>query len=380
MSNIDVTRDAPRLPQNAEDPAVHIPDSVKRAAAAAEAAHKAVYGATEPIVETPKEPVPDEPIKFEDEQVREPDPHIATKVKERAKLKVSQPKEPVAEPVTRSQEQLTAPQEPSRAAELPVGEDQWEHRYRSMKGRYDASQGTMAQMQEQMTMLGNELSRTQHLMMQGAQQQPQTLITDEDKKAYGDDLIDLTRRAALDAVKPELSRLEQENKRLQSTFLHEKQVSLTGVLDNELPNWREINRDPRFIQWLRLPDIYSGVVRKQVLDAAYQAASAPRVLAFFRGFVQDEVATGNIEPDLPNEQPPAPRIAAVPLERLAAPGRARPAGGNTPSPADDKPIFTRAQISKFYSQAVRQAYVGREKDRAADEQLIFAAQREGRIR
>ena len=62
MSNIDVTRDAPRLPQNAEDPAVHIPDSVKRAAAAAEAAHKAVYGATEPIVETPKEPVPDEPI------------------------------------------------------------------------------------------------------------------------------------------------------------------------------------------------------------------------------------------------------------------------------------------------------------------------------
>jgi hypothetical protein len=251
-----------------------------------------------------------------------------------------------------------------------------------MKGRYDASQAVIGQMQEQMTMLGNELSRTQHLMFQGNQPppQPKTLITDADKQAYGDDLIDLTRRAARDAVQPELDALQQENQRLQQNFLRQQQQGVTQTLDQEVPNWRTINKSQAFNSWLSLPDIYSGVVRKQMLSAAYEAASAPRVLAFFKGFIQDEVATGNIEPPEAVQQQVAPRQAAVSLERLAAPGKARPAGGNPPTPASETPIFTRAQIARFYSQQGRQAYLGREKDRAADEQLIFAAQREGRVR
>jgi hypothetical protein len=70
----------------------------------------------------------------------------------------------------------------------------------------------------------------------------------------------------------------------------------------------------------------------------------------------------------------------VDLSTLAAPGRAKPASGNGIAVAADKPVFTRAQISGFYSNAGRNAYAGREADRKRDEAEIFAAQREGRVR
>jgi hypothetical protein len=369
MSNVDVVRDAPVKPQLPADPNVHIPESVKRAAAIADAYYTPQDGTpptvtpVEPVVATPAEPVV--------EPVVPPTP----KPKKPAKPVASAASEPVVEPVV-------PPVAP--VAEPPVGEEQWEHRYRSMKGRYDATQGIMAQMQEQMSLMANELTRTQSLLQQQpvTPQQVQSLVTEDDRKNYGDDLIDLTRRIAKDTVEPELTSVKEENKRLQQRIVQQAQRGVIETLDDQLPDWREINNSPRFKQWLSLPDIYSGVVRKKMLDAAYQAASAPRVLAFFKGFITDEVATGNIEPPAAAQQStPAPRQAAVVLEQIAAPGRARPAsGGNTPAPANDQPIFTRPQVAKFYSDVRAGVYSGRDAEKNAYEQAIFLAQREGRIR
>jgi hypothetical protein len=149
----------------------------------------------------------------------------------------------------------------------------------------------------------------------------------------------------------------------------------------EVPNWKQINTNPRFIAWLGLPDVYSGQVRKAMLNAAFQAASAPRVIAFFKGFIADEVATGHISAAPPTEPQPAaaPRQPAVPLSTLTAPGRAKPATGDTQVPVD-KPIYTRTQIAKFYSDVRRGAYLGREQDKATEEAKIFAAQNDGRVR
>ena len=261
-----------------------------------------------------------------------------------------------------------------------------------MKGRFEAQVQINGHMQEQMAQLGDELVRTQHMMMSPqntARQAPpppaSTLITPEDKQNYGDDLIDLTRRAAMDAVSPQLNELKQENQRLTQRLTKQSQMGVVQTLDQQIPNWRQINNDPQFKRWLSLPDIYSGVVRKQTLDAAYQAASAPRVLAFFKGFIADEaLVAGNATPDptqIEQPAPSAPRQAAVPLERLAAPGRARPAGGNdAPNVPADKPVFTRSQISAFYDDVRRGVYAGRDAEKAAQERAIFAAQNEGRIR
>lgn len=355
----EVTRDAPAKPQPPIDTNVRIPDSVRRAAAAADA----YYTQTPPKAPEP-EPAPP-PL---------PGPEPVKKA-----VPAPQPEPEPAPP----------PQPEPEPHDADVGTDQWEHRYRSMKGRYDAQLQINAQMQEQMGQLGDELVRTQAMLQQNFSAPPKTapqtktFLTPEDAQNYGTDLIDLTKRAAMDAVAPKLNELEQENQQLRQRVTQQSQMGVVQTLEQRVPNWREINRDPNFKRWLSLRDIYSGVVRKQMLDAAYQAADAPRVLAFFTGFVQDEaIAAGTVAPAQPNEPPsPAPRQPAVPLERLAAPGRARPAGGNdAPNVPADKPTFTRKNIADFYNDVRKGSYSGREQEKSAREREIFAAQAEGRVR
>jgi hypothetical protein len=91
-----------------------------------------------------------------------------------------------------------------------------------------------------------------------------------------------------------------------------------------------------------------------MLNGAHQAAHAPTVIALFRDFINEVRATGGTLPTSQSQQPAvtstvteAPRQPAMNLESLAAPGRARPATGESQTPAD-KPTYTRAQISRFY--------------------------------
>jgi hypothetical protein len=116
------------------------------------------------------------------------------------------------------------------------------------------------------------------------------------------------------------------------------------------------------------------------LNEAIASASAPRVISFFNGFKQEEVATGHIEPASVSHQAAPPREPAIPLASLAAPGRARPASGGDASLPPDKPIYTRAQIKQLYEQHRKGAYVGREAEWARQDADIIAAGREGRIR
>jgi hypothetical protein len=246
----------------------------------------------------------------------------------------------------------------------------------------------MGMLQEQLTELGDELVRTQQMLrapqrQQAPQPQPQTqrLVTDQDVQTYGPELIDVVRRAAREAVAPDLQNLATQNQKVTQQVTRQNTQSLYGSLDTHVPTWREINVNPRFKLWCRSPDVYSGELRGKLLNAAFQAADAPRVVAFFQGFLNEEVATGNAPNPQPEPQAPAaPRQAALSLEAIAAPGRAKPATGATPVSSADKPVFTRAQISAFYTKVRQGAYAGRDQDRQRDEAAIFAAQNDGRVR
>jgi hypothetical protein len=251
-----------------------------------------------------------------------------------------------------------------------------------MKGRYEQGQRTLGSMQEQMSELGNELGRTQTLLNQPRSQPkppPAPLLTDEDRAAYGPELVDMVQRAAREAVSPDLTAVQQQNNQLRQQLTHQAQAGVYQNLDQEIPHWRDINSGERFKAWCRLPDLYSGVVRGKLLNDAFRAANSPRVLQFFRGFLAEEVATGQQPAPLPSPAPAA-RTAAVPLETLAAPGRANPASGQSSAVPADKPTYTRAEVKGFYDNVRKGVYAGRDADRARDEALIFAAQRDGRIR
>lgn len=350
------------------DPNVRVPDNVRAAAAAADAAHKAAY-APQPGPEPGPEPSPQPDLQPQDNR---PQPDPAADEAARAAAAAAQP--------APAGDDFTAPADPAA-----LKDSEWARRYNSMRGRYIAMEG-------QLRDLGQELVRTQNMLAAGQQapaavNQPQrgqdhgNLITDQDRESYGEELIDLARRAGREAVGPELEALRAENARLTQRVQTTGKRELFERMDRDIPNWRAINKDTRFLAWLRLPNVYTGQLRGNMLKAAVDGANAPQALQVFRDFLAEAYATGMIAPAQQIEPQPlvAPRAPALALDALAAPGRARPASGDSQVPSE-KPIYSRADISKFYDDKRRGFYAGRDADVQAFEADLTAAQREGRIR
>jgi hypothetical protein len=291
---------------------------------------------------------------------------------------------PLAEPAA----QASSPQPtPSTPAVTPEDENSasWKLRYERMQGRYNASQRTIGEMQEQMNQLGSELLQLQRVPPRPRpppQIEAPRYLTEQDAQDYGTDLINFTRRAAAEVVAPQILAIEEQNRQLQARLAQEARARLDMRVEQAVPNYREIDQDPRWHRWLLGIDMLSGRVRQTLLNEAIASADAPRAISFFRGFLNEEAATGHIEPASNSYQAAPPREAAVNLGSLAAPGRARPAtGGDAFSGGlPEKPIYTRVQVKQLYDQHRRGAYVGREAEWARQDADIIAAGREGRIR
>jgi hypothetical protein len=288
------------------------------------------------------------------------------------------PQEPPVQP--------TPPQPATAAPAVPAdlvdeNSESWKARFLAMQGRYAATQKTVGEMQEQMTQLGQELMHAQQQRPpQSKPRQQQSYLTDEDVSNYGPELIDVTQRAALQAIQPQLQEVEQANAALRKQLAIEARRRLDQSVEQAVPTYKEIDRNPRWHRWLLGVDVLSGRVRQQLLNEAISGGSAPRVISFFKGFQNEEAATGHIEPAPTSLAAGAPREAAMNLASLAAPGRARPAtGGDTAFPPD-KPIYSRAQIASLYRAHQKGAYVGREAEWNRQDADIIAAGREGRIR
>lgn len=322
-------------------------------------------------------------------------------------------------PTEQTPEQLAAAEEAARAAAQPVDQvpqpepqpqpqpqqavpvptpqdlqdDSWAGRYNSMRGRWEGAQRQLGSLQEQLVQAGDEIGRLNALLARGGVDpgaQPQNtpsnhgnVITEADRDTYGEELIETMARVAKGTVQPELDRLTAENAELKKRTITSDQKDLRQKLQGAVPNWTAIQASPDWRNWLRLPNVYTGVLRGNMLKAAYDAADASKVIALFKDFENEVRATGgNVPTNSRQEQQaqPAPqRQAAMSLEDLAAPGRAKPAGGENPGGSADKPIITRQSISDHYRKSRQGYYNGRQAEYAQVEAAIQAATRDGRI-
>ena len=358
-----VTVDAKGMPQLPADPNVKIPPAVKAAADAADAIHQQTY---QPPAPATPEPTP----------------------------------APTPEPITAPAPAPT-PEPPKAIAPVSDRSDwdvaKWQQHAKSMEGRFRQSQDQIQTLQGHLSEMGTELvawqNRAPLVPPQSPQQSPQPqqqplppvqkFLTKEDVDTYGEDFLNAAQRAAMQAVSPQLTALQRQNEDLRRQLSRTTATSMEASLDAQVPNWSIINANPRWKNWLRLRDVYSGRLRNEMLNEAYRSGQSDRVVAFFRGFLAEEEATGQTEflPQSEPAQPTPPRVAAVELNTLAAPGHAKPAVGNQPNAPASEPIWiTRAQIAQYYDNVRRQVYAGREQDRLNDEAIIFECQRAGRVR
>lgn len=262
-----------------------------------------------------------------------------------------------------------------------AGED-WKRKYDSVRGHLDNANKDKRALADRVRELEGILAAMQFAPPSApASRDPQPtqarLVTDQEVQEYGDDFLAVVGKKAKDEIFPELQQLRTEIGQLQTRvngvgqhIVMNARDQLFARLEQDVPNWRELNTNQEFLSWLDLPDPYSGAIRKQLLDAAFQRNDATRVAAFFNGFIADEAVTRSADPP-PNL---APR---VPLANLAAPGRAKTVA--TEDVPTEKPTITRAQVSQFYADVTAGRYRGNDAEKNRIEAIIIAAGREGRV-
>jgi hypothetical protein len=171
-------------------------------------------------------------------------------------------------------------------------------------------------------------------------------LTRDDVYNYGEDLIGFTQRAAAQYVAPHLQALDQQNAELRRQVAEQARKAMHQQVTAAVPNYQEIDADPRWLQWLSGIDPLTGATRQQVLDDAIAAGSAPRVIAFFNTFQQQHGGAAR------------------------SPGRPR-------STAAQQGVLSRERIKELYELHRKGKLTGPDWERT--EQEIIAASREGRV-
>lgn len=365
-----------QAPAGAVDPNVKIPRHVLEAGKRSEELQKAVLGTAEPsIADAVNAPPVAPPSNPEAPAPVAPQPPVAAA--------------PEVAPVS--------PQDPA-PQDAPTDDGKqvdWEHKFKSYAGRLEAQAKRHAEQIKQVTDRLEQLSR-ENQQLRSAVVAPAPvpttpLITEAEEAEYGPEFVNVMRRVAAETAAPlqaEIERLRMGLGSVQAETGNSFLQRMNDTISRTVPKWQELNTHPGFVAWSQLPDIFSGAIRKDLMQEAWNSGDANRVVAFFQAYLAEEAATN---PQGGGQQRPAPRTtvssspmippaaqpqdASLDLATLAAPGRAHSAGS---APAE-KPVYTAAEISKFYTDVAAGRWRGREAQRAAIDADIILAQHEGRI-
>lgn len=258
-----------------------------------------------------------------------------------------------------------------------------EHKHNTLQGMFNRQGVEVATLRQQVEQL---LARANAPAPAPAAPPVNGKITKQDREEYGDQLIDLIRRGAQDALGVTLQTVVARMDRLEKALNETTTVAKTAVktaaetaeekfyskLAEIHPDWEAVNSSNEWLTWLEQPDSMSGVRRDNLLQDAHAALNVARVAAIFTAFKKEtgksDTASGGAKSDAGRIDPKtlvAPSSSASPQP---VPSAARPKGK----------IWTQAEMAQVYDDFAKgriQAPEFREKE--AD---IMAAVTEGRVR
>ena len=304
-----------------------------------------------------------------------------------AKLSEDKPGDGDAQPTPAAPTETTPePAAASSTETAPAPSEDYEHRFSVIQGKYNTEVPRLHQtIREQTARLQSleQLIATMQAAPPQTQQAPaQSLVTEEDKNAYGDS-IDVMRRVCREEIGDLSSRvvsLTQLIQQLQASVVprvnevaqrqaRSADEQFWATLNALVPNWQTINDDERFKSWLLEQDPLAGTTRQTLLEVAHGNLDARRVASFFNTWTSLNGGAGA-------SKPAGKKQAVSELESQVSPGRGRSAA--PPAPNTPKQI-TREDVSKFYDDVRKGVYKGREEERARLERDIFVAMKEGRV-
>lgn len=323
---------------------MNLPRKVVEAEARANQLMEQVYGSSEVKTDGPQGRVvaPEKDGKIQNSQQFETLPEV----------------KPEAKPSEQSEEPKTV-----QADSQPVknDEDTWEHRYKVLSGKYGKEVPRYAaELREKEAKLAAYEAELKKLKEAPAKKK-ESLVKPEEVEQYGEEFLDVVKRAAREIVAEkddEIEMLRSELNVIKENTSKSIEVDFYGQLADKVNDWVAINEDPNFHRWLAEPDELTGIERQQLLQDAEQKRDAKRAINFFNAWKKQATQ----------------RVAD---SNRSLESQVVPASASGDSPPESKRMWRRSEIDQFYA-AVRQ---GRISDAEASrlEADIDAAMHEGRI-
>lgn len=239
-------------------------------------------------------------------------------------------------------------------------DDPWENKYKVLAGKYSAEVPTLAAEKRELRHKVQQLEKELENLKQAPSRE--RLVKDEEVAEYGENLVDLIRRAAREEVQSKDQEIEFLKSKLEQ-FEHQTQknntVDFYSRLGALVPDWVAVNENKSFHKWLAQRDELTGIERQEMLVQAEAERSPERVAAFFNAFKR-QTSSAMVQAN----------------DRLAS--QVSPAAEVSDGPPPGKRVWTRAQISSFYQQ-VRTGEIS-DAEALAIEKEIQTASLEGRVR
>ena len=260
---------------------------------------------------------------------------------------------------------------PTQVVEPVASEETWQQKYSTLNGKYNAE---VPRLHQQVKELAAQLDAVYQQMQ--AQQKPKedteqsSLVTDQDREAFGDDLIDLQRRVAhevagvyeakMASYEAKIAALEQ---RLMQTGNQVGEMTFEQRLLRAVPDFDQVNTDPRWIAWLDEVDPLLRGPRRTVASQAYNNADVAGVAHYVNMF---KAAHGTPKQDTRKSE----------LERQVAPSRVN---SGTAQAAPQGKTYSMNQWNAAYDRVAQLVSSGKYDEATKLEAELSTAMQQGRV-
>jgi hypothetical protein len=324
----------------------------------------------------------------------------------------SEPAPVVPEPTPTPQDQEPTPQpadgvhtEPAPTPEPPKKPEDFEHKYKVLKGKYDKElpdeRKKAKEIRDRAIILEDENAKLRQQLLERQSQQVtdlrqtaspkptveaviKELETDPDTEYIRTQFPDVwkvnrkmfEKLATVTSgnqgggeIEDRIKKIETTVKDVSTRIEQTVQSEFDRYLDENVQGWRTVNVDPKFEEWLQDSDRYTGVPKITLIRDAIKRADGPTVANFFIDFAKENQPAPGVNPSPSPQKPQVVQNITPPKPRTVA----------TPPPPEAETI-TQDSIGQFYERKRKGFYIGREAEALAEEKKIEKAVAEGRVK
>ncbi len=253
--------------------------------------------------------------------------------------------EPEAEPVLEEAIPEAVVDEPKEEPKKPEDDaGVWKQKYKTLQGMYDKE---VPQLHTQVREMNQQLKELQDSFKAKAEEPKpvEKLVTDDDVKNFGEDLIEVQRKVAREVAaefQVKLDTMQKENVELRellgTTDSRVAESSFQSKLHQLVPDFAALNADKGWVSWLDEVDPVLRAPRRSVAQQAFAAGDAEAVAYYVDLYRKENVAVEPTPEAKPSEE----------LERQIQPSRTAATATKT---SQKGKIYTNSDIAKMFQKA-----------------------------